>query len=126
MTQASATVARLDATATVRVEVRPLDGGSFAVLDLDSKSRVQTTTTFKAPAPITDGYGAAACDGIRYATRLAGREHAVAVLSISGSNLCFFDADEAIAHAAMYAAWKALSFSFSSVEINVNPDWVLQ
>ena len=123
MTKTSATVARLKETATVTVQIRPLDGGSFAVLDLDSESRVQTS--FNAPETFTSGYGVAACSGIRYATRLAGRDRAIAVLSISGSNLGL-DAHDAIAHAAMYAAWAALDFSFSPADINVDPDWALQ
>lgn len=123
MTQASATVARSEETATVVVDIRPLDGGSFVVLDLDSELDVETN--FNAPETFTGGYGVAACSGIRYATRLAGRDRSVAVLSISGSNLGL-DAHDAIAHAAMYAAWAALDFPFSLADINVDPDWALQ
>tara|TARA_R110002073_G_scaffold172563_13_gene329815 strand:+ start:5547 stop:5918 length:372 start_codon:yes stop_codon:yes gene_type:complete len=119
----SATVARLRETATVTVEVRPLADEQFVVLDLDPESRVETS--FNAPETLVGGYGVAACSGIRYATRLAGRDRTVAVLSITGSNLSL-DAHDAIAHAAMYAAWSALRFHYSQSEINVDPDWVLQ
>lgn len=123
MIQASATVARLQETATVVVEIRAFDGDSFVVLDLECDSVVKTN--FNAPETFTRGCGVSACSGIRYATRLAGRDRTVAVLSIASSNLGW-DAHDAIAHAAMYAAWAALGFRFTPADINVDPDWVLQ
>ena len=124
MVRASATVTRLKESATVTVEVRPLVERSFVVLELDSSPRVETAFTTTSDS-FASAYGASACEGVRYATRLAGRDRTVVVLSITGSNLSM-DVNDAIAHAAMYAAWDALGFDYTSVDILVDKDWVLQ
>jgi hypothetical protein len=123
VSQTTATVSRGSESATVAVEIRPAIERRILVVDLTTPPAIHTSETV--PGGFPKGCEIAARSGIRYATSLAGRDQLIAILELSGHNLGL-DAQDAFAHAAMYATWKALGFQYTEHEINVDRDWELQ
>ena len=105
------------------VEVRP--AVERKILTVDLRTPAQIHTAHSVPSEFAIGCEIAACSGVRYATSLAGRDQLIAILGLSGHNLTL-DAYDAFAHAAMYAAWKALGFQYPDHKLNMDHAWELQ